>query len=93
MMIIFDQVLIRWVFVFVYDKFGLEDFVCGFYDVGVALVLIGGFVVFIEGFGILVMWVEDVIGFFECFDGWVKMLYLKVHVGILVDWCLDFYVQ
>lgn len=44
-------------------------------------------------YGVMVIEVSEIMGFLECFDGCVKILYLKVYVGIFVDCCLMFYCE
>ncbi len=69
----------------VYDKTGLEEFVRGLHEAGVALVSTGGSARLIAGLGVPVTAVEDLTGFPECLDGRVKTLHPRVHAGLLAD--------
>lgn len=76
--------MIKCVLLSVFDKQGLIDFVKGFVVFDYELILMGGIKKVLEVVDILVIGIEEVIGFFEMFDGWVKMFYFKVYVGLLV---------
>jgi phosphoribosylaminoimidazolecarboxamide formyltransferase / IMP cyclohydrolase len=88
-----DRIPLKRALVSVYDKTGLEDFVRGLHDAGVALVSTGGSAALIESLDIPVTKVEDLTGFPECLDGRVKTLHPKVHAGILADRRLDTHVE
>lgn len=76
-------------FIFVFDKIGIVDFVKLLFDFGVKLLLMGGIVKFFVDVGLFVIEVVDYMGFLEMFDGCVKMFYLKVYGGIFV--CCDLF--
>ncbi len=69
----------------VYDKTGLEEFVRGLHEAGVAIVSSGGSAAAIARAGVPVELVSDVTASPEMLGGRVKTLHPRIHGGILAD--------
>jgi phosphoribosylaminoimidazolecarboxamide formyltransferase / IMP cyclohydrolase len=76
---------IRRALISVYDKTSLVELGRGLAAAGVQIVSTGTTAAVLSEAGVIVVKVEDLTGFPECFDGRVKTLHPKVHAGLLAD--------